>query len=78
VGRGLFSVEYGVVSACLPARGLPRPWAVPRGPRAWARAARVGRAVGPRRENGFLYLAIVEILCNLVFEANFEEFLRLA
>jgi hypothetical protein len=43
----------------------------------WARAARVGRTVGPRWENGFLVLAILEILCNLVFEANFEEFLRL-
>jgi hypothetical protein len=31
-------------------------------------------AVGPRRENGLLVLAILEILYNLVFEANFEEF----
>jgi hypothetical protein len=39
-----------------------------------ARAVRVGRAVGHAGENSFLDLAILEILCNFVFEANFEEF----
>jgi hypothetical protein len=38
------------------------------------RAARGGLRGRAARENNFLDLAILEILCNLVFEANFEEF----